>query len=168
MKYNAISVSYSLQQSIYTDTDLHKQKQRCKIDSCITELLALLASQGLNLTGGIDIELVVLLLRNPKSSENPLICKYYFVDHPNRLLFWLHEQPGEKLFDGIRGVGKMSHISASSSRDRSSCIENYVMFTEYAVEQQYWQVCHFVGLLLLCTEFFSQSHHQNIHHQCKV
>jgi hypothetical protein len=84
---------------------------------CITKLLDLAATKHrLKLTGGADTELVVQLLRNPKSKG--LICKYYFVDHPNRLLFWVHEQATEKLFDGVLGVEKMSHISTLSCNHR--------------------------------------------------
>jgi len=106
---------------IYTDSDLQKQERRCKMDSCVSELLDLAATKHqLNLTGGVDIELVVQSFRK-RSGE--YILGYYFVDHPNRLLFWVHEQPTEKLFDGVLGVEKKSHI-------------------RYALEHQYWQVCH--------------------------
>ncbi|KAG2042009.1 hypothetical protein BDR03DRAFT_841637, partial [Suillus americanus] len=48
---------------------------------------------------------------------------YYFVDHDRHLLFWLHKLPTAKLYCGVQGVEKLSHI-------------------KYAVEHQYWQVLH--------------------------
>jgi len=108
-----LQVSYTLQQRVYTDSDLQSQKRRSKINSYIAELLALATSQGLDLTDGVHIELVVQLLRDVKS--NAQICKYYFVDHPKRLLFWVHVQSGGKLFDGVQGVENMGQISAPSS-----------------------------------------------------
>ncbi|OAX43355.1 hypothetical protein K503DRAFT_853348 [Rhizopogon vinicolor AM-OR11-026] len=103
---------------IYTDSDMQNQDRRNKMDSYIAELLCEAAGLGLNLTGGDDIELVVQLFRKRDSQ----ICKYYFVDHPRRLILWIHEQHTEKLFEGVRGVEKLSHI-------------------KYAVEHQYWSHC---------------------------
>lgn len=87
------------------------------MDLCVAELLDLAATKhGLSLTGGVDIELVVQSFIRKRSGEH--IFGYYFVDHPNRLLFWVHEQPTKKLFDGVLGVEKMSHISAPSCSSR--------------------------------------------------
>ncbi|OAX43356.1 hypothetical protein K503DRAFT_708684 [Rhizopogon vinicolor AM-OR11-026] len=105
---------------IYTDSNLQSQGRRRKMNSCITDLLGEAARLGLNLTGGNDIELVVQLFR--KRPGDSQICKYYFVDHPKRLILWIHEQHTEKLFEGVRGVEKLSHI-------------------KYAVEHQYWSHC---------------------------
>ncbi|KAG2751246.1 hypothetical protein P692DRAFT_20830991, partial [Suillus brevipes Sb2] len=86
--------------------------------SCIEELLALMTCGLPQLRSG-DIELVVELTRNQK---NNMVCRYYFVDHTNRLLFWLHEIPAARIFDGVVGVEKWSHI-------------------KYAIQHQYWQHC---------------------------
>ncbi|KAG1734998.1 hypothetical protein EDB19DRAFT_1638662 [Suillus lakei] len=105
---------------IYTDTSMRDKKRRVGMDVCINELLALMPC-GLQLYSG-DIELVVELIRSRRDMGS-LVCRYYFVDHPNRLLFWLHDLPTERIFDGVQGVEKWSHI-------------------KYAIEHQYWQVCH--------------------------
>jgi hypothetical protein len=83
------------------------------------------------------------------------------------LLFWVHVQLGENIFDGVQGAEKMSHISApSNTSEQSSCPDNYV-----------YRVCcrttvlaslSFVCLLLLCEKLFWQQWPQNIHHQCKI
>jgi hypothetical protein len=95
---------------------------RYKMNSCIDELLGDAARQGLNLTGGANIELVVQLF---KRETKVWICRYYFVDHTNRLLLWVHEQCTEQLFDGLLGVEKLSHISMPSySGGKPSCLYN--------------------------------------------
>ncbi|KAG1805185.1 uncharacterized protein BJ212DRAFT_877498 [Suillus subaureus] len=104
---------------IYTDSNMRNETRRSSMASCIDELLALMASRcGLQLHSG-GIELVVELTRNPNHHR---VCRYYFVDHPNRLLFWLDEMPTARIFDGVLGVEKWSHI-------------------KYAIQHQYWQHC---------------------------
>ncbi|KAG1892007.1 hypothetical protein F4604DRAFT_1565022 [Suillus subluteus] len=104
---------------IYTDSNMRDEPRRSSMTSCIDELLALMTSRcGLELRRG-DIELVVELTRG---RDHHRVCRYYFVDHPNRLLFWLDEMPTARIFDGVLGVEKWSHISASSYRNfRQHC-----------------------------------------------
>lgn len=83
------------------------------MDSCVDEVLALTPSE-LQLCCD-KIELVVQLAWNQKSKVR--ICRYYFIDHDKHLLFWLHELPTVKLFCGVQGVEKLSHISAPSIVD---------------------------------------------------
>ncbi|KAG1729009.1 hypothetical protein EDB19DRAFT_1939282 [Suillus lakei] len=93
---------------IYTDSSMRDGRRRICMDVCINELLALLTSScGLQLPSS-DIELVVESTR--VRDMGSLVCRYYFVDHPNRLLFWLHDIPTERIFDGVQGVEKWSHI----------------------------------------------------------
>ncbi|KAG0697316.1 hypothetical protein DFH29DRAFT_946926 [Suillus ampliporus] len=103
---------------IYSDSNLQSEERRCNMNLCVDDLLALMAP-----TLQLDhskIELVVQLAMNRKSKVG--ICRYYLVDHQKRLLFWLHEISTIKLFCGVQGVEKLSHI-------------------KYAVEHQYWQHC---------------------------
>ncbi|KAG1806416.1 uncharacterized protein HD556DRAFT_1225134 [Suillus plorans] len=107
---------------IYTDSDMRVEERRSSMTWCIKELLAQLTCQcGLQLGSG-DIELVVELTRK---RNNDKVYRYYLVDHPNRLLFWLDEISTGRIFDGVLGVEKWSHI-------------------KYAIQHQYWQVCHCV------------------------
>ncbi|KAG1752368.1 uncharacterized protein EDB91DRAFT_1102074 [Suillus paluster] len=103
---------------IYTDSNLQSEERRRNIDLCVDELLAHTAP-GLQLDCN-KLELVVQLARKQKSGVG--ICRYYLVDHTKHLLFWLHELSTDKLFCGVQGVEKLSHI-------------------KYAVEHQYWQHC---------------------------
>ncbi|KAG1833645.1 hypothetical protein DFJ58DRAFT_847764 [Suillus subalutaceus] len=61
-----------------------------------------------------DIELVVEFTRNRNHHR---VCGYYFVDHPNRLFFRLHEIPTARIFDGVPGVKKWSHINFRQHRE---------------------------------------------------
>jgi len=99
-----MSVSYSLQQGIYTDLDMQDEALRRMMNSRIDQLLTFAATHhGLNMIGSGKIELVVQL----RGFECK--CEYYFVDHLNRSIFWVQEQNG---YDGVRGVREMGYISA--------------------------------------------------------
>lgn len=102
---------------IYTDSYMRDERRRSTTASSINKLLTLMTC-GLQLHSGV-IELVVELTRNHNSE---IVFRYYFVDHPNRLLFWLHEIPTARIFDGVLGVEKWGHI-------------------KYAIQHQYWQHC---------------------------
>jgi uncharacterized membrane protein (UPF0182 family) len=123
------------------------------MDSYIAELLDLAATKhGLSLTGGVDIELVVQSFRK-RSGE--YIFRYYFVDHPNRLLFWVHEQPTEKLFDGVLGVEKMSHTSAPSCSSRQQlCLDSLFsqgMLLNISIGKSVIVYVYFIYLQILLT-----------------
>ncbi|KAG2128967.1 hypothetical protein DEU56DRAFT_915289 [Suillus clintonianus] len=119
---------------IYTDSSMGKKNLRSTMDTCLNELLVRMPC-GLHLSSG-GIELVMELTR---SKNNVRICRYYFVDHYKRLLFWLDEISTERIFDGIQGVEKWSHI-------------------KYAIEHQYWQVCHCVYSLSGCGILLTTQH----------
>lgn len=67
---------------IYTDSYMRDERRRSSTASSINKLLTLMTC-GLQLHSGV-IELVVELTRNHNSE---IVFRYYFVDHPNRLLF---------------------------------------------------------------------------------
>lgn len=109
------SVTYCRQQGIYTDSDMRDGERQSSMTLCIEKLLAQLTHQcGLQLCSG-GIELVVELARK---RNNDKVYRYYLVDHPNRLLFWLDEISTKWIFDGVLGVEKWSHISTSSCRGK--------------------------------------------------
>jgi hypothetical protein len=58
----------------------------------------------------IDWELVLELSEDASNQQQ--IWSYYFVDHHNRTLFWLHDFVADDLFKlgNIRGVREKSHI----------------------------------------------------------
>ncbi|KAG2361740.1 hypothetical protein BDR07DRAFT_1408763 [Suillus spraguei] len=116
---------------VYTDSILQARDYRCIVDSYVDEVLALVPSE-LRRDAKINLELVVQSVWNHKTKTR--ICRYYFVDHDKHLLFWLDKLPTVKLFCGLQGVKKLSHI-------------------KYAVEHQYWQHCEmYPNQNLSCTQ----------------
>ncbi|KAG1752371.1 uncharacterized protein EDB91DRAFT_512302 [Suillus paluster] len=102
----------------YTESNMRDEQRRRQMNLWVDELLRMYSASGIQ--PGTDIELVVESTRR-KGGEG-MVCRYYFVYHPERLLFWLHPMPTDKLFDGVAGVTKPSHI-------------------KHAIENQYWQQC---------------------------
>ncbi|KAG1891988.1 hypothetical protein F4604DRAFT_2562 [Suillus subluteus] len=96
---------------------MRNETRRLGMNEFINELLARMTC-GSQLRSG-DIELVVESIRGRNHHK---VYRYYFVDHPNRLLFWLDEMSTSMIFEGVPGVEKWSHI-------------------KYAIEHHYWQHC---------------------------
>ena len=59
-----------------------------------------------------DWELVLELGKDDETSES--ICRYYFVRHSTRCLFWLHEFDLESVVAGLCGVTEPTHIRKSA------------------------------------------------------
>ncbi|KAG2078581.1 hypothetical protein BDR04DRAFT_322279 [Suillus decipiens] len=76
------------------------------MDRCADELCDLARKKSPNFDAD-DIELVVQVVPDRTDS-----CRYYFVDHATRTLFWLddYDQATETIFDDLRGVCDPSHI----------------------------------------------------------
>lgn len=120
---------------VYTDSIWQKKEYRRIMDSCVDRVFDLMPSE-LWLNCKIKIELVVQLVWNQKT--NARICRYYFVNHDEHLLFWLHKLPTVKLLCGVQGVEKLSHISAPSTEYNRRVLMACV--SRICVEHQYWQV----------------------------
>ncbi|KAG1791095.1 uncharacterized protein HD556DRAFT_1387483 [Suillus plorans] len=91
------------------------------LDKYVDALYELAQTQSVNLRAD-DIDLVVQLAQNEEDAQ--VSCYYYFVDHTDRILFWLHDrdQATEDIFSGIQGVIDPSHI-------------------RYSLESEYWTHC---------------------------
>ncbi|KAG1853829.1 hypothetical protein C8R48DRAFT_722486 [Suillus tomentosus] len=92
------------------------------LDECVNALeeLAQPATPPVDLRAD-NIELVVQLAQNEGGDVS---CYYYFVDHTDRILFWLHDrdQAKDDIFSGLQGVMDLSHI-------------------RYSLESEYWTHC---------------------------
>ncbi|KAG2354710.1 hypothetical protein BDR07DRAFT_1464915 [Suillus spraguei] len=104
---------------VYTDSIWQKKEYRRIMDSCVDRVFDLMPSE-LWLNCKIKIELVVQLVWNQKT--NARICRYYFVNHDEHLLFWLHKLPTVKLLCGVQGVEKLSHIKYALNISTGKCI----------------------------------------------
>ncbi|OJA17074.1 hypothetical protein AZE42_09252 [Rhizopogon vesiculosus] len=92
------------------------------VDECVDELRSLACTRAVDLEDN-DIELVVQVAQAGVDSEHSP-CQYYFVDHANRSLFWLHDhdEVTNDIFCGLGGITDDSHIG-------------------YALEAEYWAHC---------------------------
>lgn len=90
------------------------------LDRYVDALDELAQTQSVDL-GDDNTDLVVQLAQN---EEGEVSCYYYFVDHTDRILFWLHDrdQATDDIFSGLQGVMDPSHI-------------------RYSLESEYWTHC---------------------------
>lgn len=98
-------------QSVFTEATMDSNMFGF-LDECVNALeeLAQPATPPVDLRAD-NIELVVQLAQNEGGEVS---CYYYFVDHTDRILFWLHDrdQAKDDIFSGLQGVMDLSHIRA--------------------------------------------------------
>jgi type III secretory pathway component EscU len=99
--------TYSLQR-VYTEANINEVTFRT-VDECTDALCNIARNKLVDLTD--DIELVVQLEVEQTSEVS---CKYYFVDHKARTLFWLVDlnEETEGIFSAIQ-VYDLTHMGAS-------------------------------------------------------
>lgn len=84
------------------------------VDGCVDELHRLALTKSVNIEDN-NIELVVQVAQTAVDGAHAS-CQYYFVDHGNRTLFWLHDHSQvSDIFCGLRGIYDLSHIGVSCS-----------------------------------------------------
>ncbi|KAH7882602.1 hypothetical protein F5I97DRAFT_1832264 [Phlebopus sp. FC_14] len=114
---------------ILTHTDLGEKQNLYTINANVDMLLNAAKLRNIcprESTASDDQCPISLVLELSMTDNGSQICHYYFVDHEERLLFWLHDLPHDwienVLCGGLRFVSEGSHI-------------------RYAVEAQYWLHC---------------------------
>ena len=82
------------------------------VDEYVDELRSLARAKAVDLEDN-GIELVVQVAQAGVDTEHP--CQYYFVDHANRSLFWLHDHDDvtNDIFCGLGGITDDSHVGMS-------------------------------------------------------
>ncbi|KAG1740685.1 hypothetical protein EDB19DRAFT_767077 [Suillus lakei] len=112
---------YLYNESRKTFTEAHVVKTTFPLlDGCVDGLYDLARVKSA-ISQADDIELVVQL----ESEDQQVTCRYYFVDHAARTLFWLHDVnygATTNIFSSLQGVDDLSHI-------------------RYALESEYWTHC---------------------------
>jgi hypothetical protein len=129
----------------------------CEVDGCVKTLYDLASNNPNDPEAGDiradiiagEIELVVQL----EVAQDKVSCRYYFVDHRFRKLFWLpmdnHHEAAENLFSALQGVYDLSHMGASY---RTHDAADMNQPAGYALEHEYWFViCSCMGFI-----YFSQ------------
>ena len=94
---------------IYTDTNMCDPDLRQEIEQSVEEINKL---RDVSPSLPEDWELA-LELGEDEGTGNP-ICSYYFVCHPTRCLFWLHEFDPENALSGLCGVTEETHVRESA------------------------------------------------------
>lgn len=94
---------------VITDANLYQPTTLASINTCLEHL-------PMDFT--YDTELMLQLA----SLDGEQVCGYYFANHVDRTLFWIHEVPADKLCNGVEGLGSLHHF-------------------RYAIEAEYWLHC---------------------------
>ncbi|OAX36665.1 hypothetical protein K503DRAFT_285380 [Rhizopogon vinicolor AM-OR11-026] len=118
----------------YTEANIDEITFR-EVDGCVDALYELARNNSVDLTTG-DIELVVQL----EVAQDEVSCQYYFVDHKERTVFWLHDpsEATESIFSALQGVYDPSHMGALCGTYDVACFNQPV---GYALEDEYWTHC---------------------------
>ncbi|KAI6135994.1 hypothetical protein F5141DRAFT_3724 [Pisolithus sp. B1] len=98
---------------------LHEEKRIITDLTDVTELQQLLemadfllhSARELMLPLHFDVELVITEVLGPKGEK---VFGYYFVDHRQRLLFWVHDYDLLNIFFSVDGVTARDHMSRAS------------------------------------------------------
>ncbi|KAK7058158.1 hypothetical protein R3P38DRAFT_2844596 [Favolaschia claudopus] len=75
------------EKSIYTDVNLYSPKDRSLFAFCVQEILTTTKADWL-LRSGNNINLILDIQKHDKVKKT-IECAYYFVDHTERLIFWM-------------------------------------------------------------------------------
>ncbi|KAJ6486860.1 hypothetical protein C8R45DRAFT_270680 [Mycena sanguinolenta] len=135
-------------QRIFTDAHLHIDTVFDTLTAFIDEIERFYADNGMIMSRRADgIDLVLDLVKSEHGTGG-MLCGYYFVDHPERIVFWDDAFELDRLSHGrdVRGVTSAHHIK-----------------TELAV--QFWLHCQlFPSAIEVTTELIAELRDVLIHH----
>lgn len=89
-----------------TDTYLYDEVHFSHLGNAIQHIEDLVANQNIQLPSDSQLVLELKLLSDVEQLE----CRYYFVAHQTRCLFWLEEFNVNMFVDYLNGVTALSHI----------------------------------------------------------
>ncbi|KIJ64162.1 hypothetical protein HYDPIDRAFT_112090 [Hydnomerulius pinastri MD-312] len=116
---------------ILTDTDLNVDRNLDEINAKAASLLDLASRYQIHpdqapSTSKSDETPITLVLELSTARDKAGSCQYYFVDHAERLIFWVHDRPDGWVSKTL--CGELRHASEGSH-------------IRHAVEAQYWLHC---------------------------
>ncbi|KAF8558566.1 hypothetical protein OG21DRAFT_1074113 [Imleria badia] len=127
----ALPSAVDLSKRIFTESDINDQKNGEEIIFCATGLV----EKALK-TNGVELDEFTEIVLNVDDNRR---WHYYFVDHTNRLLFWVDTVNIKDLDIDLQGISEYNHISMSDVP--------LVSFTDshlgYMVEAHYWSHCEY-------------------------
>ncbi|KIJ11348.1 hypothetical protein PAXINDRAFT_118977 [Paxillus involutus ATCC 200175] len=110
---------YHPHRRIFTDADIRTPEIRKRIDCYADTLKQLVEDHHPNIVTA-DAELALELFGDQTKQGG---CKYYYVDHQKRVLFWAHDfAPEIDRMENVKSVSDLSHV-------------------RYMIEAEYWMHC---------------------------
>ncbi|KAF9223503.1 hypothetical protein BS17DRAFT_880663 [Gyrodon lividus] len=133
---------------VLTDTDLTLQKNLSEINLSVESIIQAANQFSPSLNGPLVVLVVELANEDPKRTDTQESL-YYFADHSEKLLFWVHEYSSDaikkELCGGIKYATEDSHI-------------------KYALEAQYWMHCErFSNMVPMQPEYLADLRETLIH-----
>ena len=99
-------------QRIFTESNINDRRKEQDILCCAAKLI----QQAIE-THGVTLDELTEIVLNVDDSRH---WHYYFVDHTNRLLFWVQSVDVNKLSIDLQGITEYSHISMFDAPQLSS------------------------------------------------
>ncbi|KIK94160.1 hypothetical protein PAXRUDRAFT_469427 [Paxillus rubicundulus Ve08.2h10] len=113
---------YHPHRRIFTDADIRMGDNRERIESYADALLQRVEARYPNIVTA-DAELALELFDHNIKEGKERSCKYYYVDHQKRVLFWAHNfAPEVENMGNVKSVSDLSHV-------------------RYMIEAEYWTHC---------------------------
>ena len=113
-------------QRIFTESNINDRQKEQDLLCCAAKLI----QQAIE-THGVTLDEFTEIVLNVDDSRH---WHYYFVDHTNRLLFWVQSVDVNKLSIDLQGITEYSHISMFDAPQLSSTD----IHLGYMVEAHYW------------------------------
>jgi hypothetical protein len=120
---------WTLSKHIFTENDISDSKKEQEVRCCAVKLI----QQAID-TPGVTLDELTEIVLNVVIMDNSVLCRYYFVDHTHRLLFWLEPMSMTELSIDLPGTTGYSHISMFDALLLSSTDSHL----GYKVESHYW------------------------------
>jgi hypothetical protein len=117
---------WTLSKRMFTENDISDPKKEQEVLCCATQLI----QQAID-TPDVTLDAFTEVVLNV---DNSVRWHYYFVDHTNRLLFWLEPMSVKDLNIDLQGITEYSHISMFDALLLFSTDSHL----EYMVESHYW------------------------------
>jgi hypothetical protein len=139
-----------MRQRIFTDAHLHIDTVFDAVTAFIDKIERFYADNGMitsRRANGVDL---VLDFEKSEDSMGGTLCRYYFVDHPERIVFWDDAFELDRLSHGrdVQGVSSAQHIS------EEVCFEfridsSLMIFPETELAVQFWYCVFFSTLQII-------------------
>ncbi|KAJ7020246.1 hypothetical protein C8F04DRAFT_1403752 [Mycena alexandri] len=97
-----------VEKNIFTDVDLYNPDELRRLTFCVEAILRYPRAAKLLASSVVNLVLDIL----PNADQGHLKCSYYFVDHSERVILWIHDFPMSQLvaWRRVPGITSDTHI----------------------------------------------------------